>query len=88
MSPVAVIWHESFAVRTRIDVPHCQACGLTDAEEVDPSTNDGYSTCCNELIVSTCWFGEDDGCSHDVHSLQARDSRWLTSTQLRAAAGY
>lgn len=35
---------------------HCQQCGNTDPEEVDPfnSELDGYSGCCNERIVTTC----------------------------------
>jgi len=31
---------------------HCEACGNTSPEDVDPrNTDDGYSNCCNEIIV-------------------------------------
>lgn len=48
-----------------IPTAHCESCGSTDGEDIDPRSNDGYSSCCNELIVqpsiSTCrnHHGED-----------------------------
>jgi hypothetical protein len=30
---------------------HCEFCGSTDGEDVNAFANDGYSTCCNEIIV-------------------------------------
>lgn len=37
---------------------HCENCGSTDPEDL--TGNDGYSACCNELIVS----GADDCRNH------------------------
>ena len=34
-----------------IDIPHCELCGTTNVEDVDPFSNDGYTLCCNELIA-------------------------------------
>lgn len=34
----------------KIDARHCEHCGSTD---VNPSANDGYSACCNEIIIWT-----------------------------------
>ena len=31
---------------------HCESCGSTDPEDINPFANDGYSACCNELVVS------------------------------------
>jgi hypothetical protein len=38
----------------QIQQPHCQQCASTDVEDVGwdaLSDNDGYSACCNELVV-------------------------------------
>lgn len=37
-------------------VTHCENCGSEDREDTDPFANDGYSACCNELLVNytTC----------------------------------
>lgn len=54
----------------KIEGPHCQQCGSTDPEDVNPFGNDGYSLCCNERIVYTCTVDLPDGddlrdCYHD-----------------------
>jgi hypothetical protein len=52
---------------------HCKSCGLTDVEEVDSFVNLGYSTCCNEPIVTRCSLHE-DGCAHDIQAVELRNS--------------
>jgi len=45
------------ASRSRITKAHCQQCGSTDPENVE-TWNDpefqGYSACCNEIVVISC----------------------------------
>lgn len=36
---------------------HCENCGSTSGEDTDPFGNDGYSSCCNELIVDAMFGG-------------------------------
>ena len=36
----------------QVPTDKCEACGSTNPQDIDPWANDGYSTCCNELIVS------------------------------------
>ena len=48
----------------KITQDHCQQCGSTDSEHVGLyalQENDGYSACCNELIV---WGGCNETCTH------------------------
>lgn len=48
-----------------ISQAHCQQCGSTDGEDVGfeaARNNDGYSACCNELIM---WECNERDCSHD-----------------------
>jgi hypothetical protein len=43
---------------------HCQQCGSTDRENVDTQFDadlQGYSACCNELVLDTC----DEYCDHE-----------------------
>jgi hypothetical protein len=40
--------------RKVIGVPHCQQCGSTDNEDLTTG-DDGYSACCNEIVV---WGGD------------------------------
>lgn len=40
------------APRCTLTVTHCEQCGSTDHEDIDPFANDGYSSCCNEIIAS------------------------------------
>ena len=42
-----------------IDGPHCQSCGSTDYE--DTHGGEGYSGCCNEIVV---WDCTPDHCYH------------------------
>lgn len=44
-----------------ITVSHCQQCGSTDNEDL--FTDDGYSACCNEIIV---WGSPSTGCDPTV----------------------
>lgn len=42
---------------------HCQACGSTDYEDIMFTEEfEGYSTCCNEIVVGRCVLGV---CYHD-----------------------
>lgn len=38
---------------TQINGSHCQQCGSTDYEDIY-SEGDGYSACCNEIVMLEC----------------------------------
>lgn len=43
---------------------HCQLCGSTDQENVETAFDpefQGYSACCNELVLDAC----DEYCDHE-----------------------
>lgn len=44
---------------TPIPGSHCQQCGSNDPEDLDG--HDGYSRCCNEIVVWSC---QDGACYH------------------------
>ncbi|MGV0985100.1 MAG: hypothetical protein ACOYB2_11125 [Limnohabitans sp.] len=47
----------------RVEGPHCQQCGGRIG--IDSGSWEGYTSCCNERVVSTCEPGGD--CSHGMY---------------------
>lgn len=52
---------------------HCQQCGTTDYESLETG-DQGYTACCNELVMTECdpggfcSHGEDDGLDYSVEN--------------------
>lgn len=58
---------------------HCQSCG-----EARPRTDDGYTTCCNELVCE----GGGDGYIFGTHTMNVRACCWAKATLAGITEGW